>query len=107
MGVAATVLPSSSRNGFSARMIALLLLLLDAILSFCSVALILLALAVKPCIVVVSSAMPKPAAANAAVTHSREIANGLRLVSFSMHHGLTYNGTLNLFNKAIKYQRMR
>ena len=107
MGVAATVLPSSIRNGFSARMIALLLLLLDAILSFCSVALILLALAVKPCIVVASSAMPKPAAANAAVTHSREIANGLFLVLFSMHHGLMQNGTLNLFNEAIKYQWMR
>jgi hypothetical protein len=64
-------------------------------------------LAVKPCIVVVSSAMPKPAAANAVVTHSREIANGLLLVLFSTHHGLVYNGTLNLFNKAIKYQRMR
>jgi hypothetical protein len=65
-----------------------------------------LALAVKPCIVVVSSAMPKPAAANAAVTHSREIANGLFLVLFFMHHGIMYNGTLNLFNETVKYQRI-
>jgi hypothetical protein len=51
--------------------------------------------------------MLKPAAANAAVTHNREIANGRFLVLFSMHHGLMYNGTLNLFNESIKYQQMR
>jgi Kef-type K+ transport system membrane component KefB len=57
-------------------------------------------------LVVVSSAMPKPAAANAAVTHIREIANGLFLVLFFMHHGMMYNDTLNLFNEAVKYQQI-
>jgi hypothetical protein len=65
----------------------LLLLRVGEILSFVSVAsVVTLALAVTPCVVVASSAMPKPAAANVAVTQSREIANGLLLVLFSMHH---------------------
>src|SRR5215218_3715693 len=82
IGVAATVLPCSTKNGFSARLIALLLLV--AILSFASVASAgTLALAVMSCIVVVNSAAPKPAANVAA--NSREMVSGLLLVLYSMH----------------------
>jgi hypothetical protein len=77
------------RNGLSARMMALyLLLLVDAILSFVSLASvgIVLALALITCVVYSNAAMPKPAAANVAANNSNEIASGLLLVLFSMHY---------------------
>ena len=112
IGVAATVLPYSTRNGFSAKVIALLLLSVGAIVSFVSAVLlvtIVLAFALITCVVVDSIVtMPKPTAAYIADNNSNEIASGFFLILFSIRHIVSSRRyTLDLFNETVKYQRMR
>ena len=110
IGVAATVLPCSTRNGFSAKVIALLLLV-GAILSFVSVEppVGILALALITCVVVDNkAAMPKPAAANVVDNNSREIASILLfLILFSIGYGIKQDGSLDLFNASVDIQLSR